>query len=860
MKILTKRLTSTALALSLIFAAPGGAIAADMPSEWAAAEVSEAIANGLVPTELQNSYAEPITRAEFCKTALTFIETISGTAIEALLNERGLAVSRTAFSDTDDPDILAANALGIVNGRGNDKFDPHGSITRQEAAALLARVVTALELDRLAPAARPQYFADSYEIADWAKNGVNFISSCAIPGTEAAVMNGVGNNRFSPQGTYTREQSFITMLRLMKATRHVDGRRSLALDIVPGRGTIDTGSIPAWSAPETIYLFSRVAGYTVLYKETDGALSVRELDKGFRVARQFTLAKELDIFGDAHMADDGSFYVMTGQGNAEENANKEVIRVVKYDSNWNRKSAASVRAGKSIIRMPFDAGNPQLNSSGSDLIIHTSRERFTSSDGLNHQSNLTIKINTGTMSVEYQSPDFDDNHVSHSFRQFVKYDGGKTVYVDHGDAYPRSIVLQTETASGSASYYRSMPTANLLKARGNTGDNYTGMSPGGFEVTAGNYMVAAATIDQNSSTAQKVRNIVLLTVPKDNVSDSNVQSRPLTNFPASGNATTGVPYLVRITNDRLAVVWSEFKTDVGGFIGTKCVVVDGSGRSVSDIKTSYLPTSQYTQPIYEDGKIYWIYAGDATGPIDGDARYAIYLCALDLRELGVDLAAAGQEREDEKDDTEEEISPTPTETPTPTPSPTPTPTPSPSPSPTPTPKPTTTPSPTPTPAPTGNWAKIPDVIGLAPDEAERRLTAAGFAIEEIYYVTIEKNPRAGDVPDGTVFAAHTGISRGASGGGYEAQRGAKFLVYVNRGHFDPISADFDIKIHRMPEYDAVQYLRSIGLEAEVVYQSAWSQDYKGKVMYTSHLQADAMEIDGKTYLTRGAVIMLTVGS
>jgi uncharacterized protein YkwD len=199
-------------------------------------------------------------------------------------------------------------------------------------------------------------------------------------------------------------------------------------------------------------------------------------------------------------------------------------------------------------------------------------------------------------------------------------------------------------------------------------------------------------------------------------------------------------------------------------------------------------------------------------------------------------------------------------TPSPSPTPSPIPTPTPTPKPATTPSPSPTPTPTPTPAPTGNWVKIPDVIGLAPGEAERLLIGAGFAIDEIYHVTIEKNPRAGDVPDGTVFAAHTGISRGASGGGYEAQRGAKFLVYVSRGHFDPVSDDFAVKIHRMPERDAIQYLHSIGLEAEVVYQSAWSQDYKGKVMYTSHLYADAMEIDGKTYITRGAVIMLTVGS
>ncbi|MDR2420825.1 MAG: Ig-like domain-containing protein, partial [Oscillospiraceae bacterium] len=194
-------------------------------------------------------------------------------------------------------------------------------------------------------------------------------------------------------------------------------------------------------------------------------------------------------------------------------------------------------------------------------------------------------------------------------------------------------------------------TANLLKARGATGDNYTGMAPGGFEVTAGRYMVAATSIDQKSSATQKVHNILLLTVPKDKVSDSNVQTRALTSLPASGDITAGVPYLVRVTNDRLVVIWSEFEVD-GEFIGTKYVVVDGAGQPVSDVETSYLPTSQKTQPVYADGKIYWIYTGAAAGPIDQNARFNVYLCTLDLSSLGVDLPDGASEDDDAEEDAE----------------------------------------------------------------------------------------------------------------------------------------------------------------------------------------------------------------
>ena len=118
----------------------GSAWAVGAPSAWAAEEVREAISNGLVPPDLQSDYASPISRGDFCKTAATFINVKSGMTAGQIIIERGLTFDKSAFSDTQDPDILAASALGIVNGRGNGKFDPQADITRQEAATMLMRL------------------------------------------------------------------------------------------------------------------------------------------------------------------------------------------------------------------------------------------------------------------------------------------------------------------------------------------------------------------------------------------------------------------------------------------------------------------------------------------------------------------------------------------------------------------------------------------------------------------------------------------------------------------------------------------------------------------------------------------------
>ncbi len=50
-------------------------------------------------------------------------------------------------------------------------------------------------------------FTDQEEIASWAKCPVSFVSHNNI-------MNGIGDNYFKPTAQYTREQAFVTLLRL----------------------------------------------------------------------------------------------------------------------------------------------------------------------------------------------------------------------------------------------------------------------------------------------------------------------------------------------------------------------------------------------------------------------------------------------------------------------------------------------------------------------------------------------------------------------------------------------------------------------------------------------------------------------
>lgn len=176
----------------------------DAPAPWALEEVNAAIEKGLIPTELQNDYLKPITRKEFSKLVVTMIEKKSGKSIAAYIEDKGLSLpDQSPFTDVNDAYVNAAYSLSIVNGIGNDLFDPNKTINRQEAAKMLTATATALGYKT--DAAMP-VFDDNDMISQWANPYIGYM-------VEIGVMKG-SNNRFDPKGTYVRQMAFITMNRI----------------------------------------------------------------------------------------------------------------------------------------------------------------------------------------------------------------------------------------------------------------------------------------------------------------------------------------------------------------------------------------------------------------------------------------------------------------------------------------------------------------------------------------------------------------------------------------------------------------------------------------------------------------------
>ncbi len=174
-------------------------LALEKISDWAEEAVTQAIALGLVPNQLQRGYRDAITRAEFCALAVTLYETATGEQ----------ATGRSSFVDTTDVNIERAAYLGIVSGVGDNRFLPDAELNREQAAKILSNLSEVLgnSLSSVKPT-----FADNAQISGWALDAVGQVQS-------AGIMNGTGGNQFTPHGSYTREQSIITMLNLYRTAK-----------------------------------------------------------------------------------------------------------------------------------------------------------------------------------------------------------------------------------------------------------------------------------------------------------------------------------------------------------------------------------------------------------------------------------------------------------------------------------------------------------------------------------------------------------------------------------------------------------------------------------------------------------------
>ena len=346
-----------------------------------------------------------------------------------------------------------------------------------------------------------------------------------------------------------------------------------------------------WNWADTVksYLYENQAAGVTRVEYINGKIVAEDYNNSFKLCASRIIPMELPIWGGFYAGENYNFIIF-GQENPSEDDNKEVVRVVKYSKDWKRLGEVGL-CGANTIK-PFSYGSLRCTEYGDYLYIRTCHEMYQSSDGLNHQANMTIAVRQSDMVITDSFYEVEYNcvgYASHSFNQFILVDQNRNlVTLDHCDAYPRGILLtRPETAkAGDDELIGWFEDSQLVTFPGTIGDNYTGASVGGFAETENGY-ITAFNYDGNSDGGSRA---VYLGYTSKGALESKVT--PITEY--NGMLT---PVLAPVGLDGGYLMWTDSKNkfyyakyEDGGTIGT----VITANASLSDC-----------QPILHNGEIVW---------------------------------------------------------------------------------------------------------------------------------------------------------------------------------------------------------------------------------------------------------------
>ena len=132
---------------------------------------------------------DTVTREEFVKIIVEAFDLLDKNATADFTD---VASDRWSYNH-----IAAAFSAGIIAGDGNN-FNPSNKMTRQDMAVVIYRV--AQHMGETLPGVPDSSFADQVRIADYAQEAVGVLVG-------AGIINGTGDNMFTPSGIVTRAQA-----------------------------------------------------------------------------------------------------------------------------------------------------------------------------------------------------------------------------------------------------------------------------------------------------------------------------------------------------------------------------------------------------------------------------------------------------------------------------------------------------------------------------------------------------------------------------------------------------------------------------------------------------------------------------
>lgn len=197
-----KKVIALFTAVLLVLSVSAAAIAQSEPSAWAVNDVDTSAANFLKAAEGELDYSAVITREQFAVIALHLYGAVSGVEIPQMSVEN-------PFTDCNNPLVVTAYGLGLVQGISENEFAPDEAITREAICTMLARMAATYTDGKDLSAFLPDLgdFKDGDTVSEWAADSVKL---CVMAG----LIKGTDEEKLEPQQGCTVEQALIIAKRI----------------------------------------------------------------------------------------------------------------------------------------------------------------------------------------------------------------------------------------------------------------------------------------------------------------------------------------------------------------------------------------------------------------------------------------------------------------------------------------------------------------------------------------------------------------------------------------------------------------------------------------------------------------------
>lgn len=362
------------------------------------------------------------------------------------------------------------------------------------------------------------------------------------------------------------------------------------------------------------YLVATGSGYMRVFND-DKKIGIEYYDSSFNILRKKSINMELEIFGGFY-AGANAYYIVEGQTNTEQSNTAEVIRVTKYDTNWNKKGTAKITGDPDLfggqVRYPFDYGCVEMTEKDGTLYIVTGHEGYVDPNyNQGHQGFLMIAVNEANMTGKIVDCD-----LWHSFAQYIKCDTNNLYVLEQSEGSRITKLTKYDADSLSNSY---IPVLRYGGVRDSAYAIACYASVDGMALSANNILCIGTSIDQSdydSITSDTAHNIYLTITPKSDFTEEATTVKWLTNYSGDGHSFLGVK-LVKINDNRFLVMWEEYgqsqTASVNDCLSSSVlhyVFIDGNGNALSKSYTAAASISDCNPIVNGTKVVYYASSGN----------------------------------------------------------------------------------------------------------------------------------------------------------------------------------------------------------------------------------------------------------